>query len=40
MLEKNKLNQQRRLMRKKYQSKTLETDNMGIEGIDLEGVSC
>ncbi|OWZ55034.1 transcription initiation factor TFIID subunit 1 [Cryptococcus neoformans c45] len=37
MLEKNKLNQQRRLMRKKYQSKTLETDNMGIEGIDLEG---
>ncbi|WVQ71168.1 hypothetical protein IAR50_000693 [Cryptococcus sp. DSM 104548] len=37
LLDKNKLNQQRRLMRKKYQSKTLDTDNMGIEGVDLEG---
>ncbi|WVN85623.1 uncharacterized protein L203_100772 [Cryptococcus depauperatus CBS 7841] len=37
LLEKNKLNQQRRLMRKKYQSKTLEMDTIGIEGVDLEG---
>ncbi|KAK8865758.1 hypothetical protein IAR55_000905 [Kwoniella newhampshirensis] len=34
-LEKYKLNQQRRLMRKKYQSKTL--DPIDMEGVDLEG---